>query len=148
MALVRWDPFRDFLSLRSEIDNLFDRFFTGERLISPFERTWTPSVDVYETDKEVVVRAELPGLSAKDVDITLADNTLTIKGEKKISDEVKGDNYYRMESCYGAFQRTIALPVPVKGDKVKASFKDGVLEIRLPKVEEKARGIKIKVEGK
>jgi HSP20 family protein len=148
MSIIRWDPFRDFISLRDEIDSLFDRFFTRERFISPLERSWTPSVDIYETKKEVVVRAELPGLSAKDVDITLTENTLTIKGEKKVSDEVKGENYYRVESAYGAFQRTIPLPVPVRNEKVKASFKDGVLEIRLPKVEEKAKGIKIKVEEK
>lgn len=145
---MRWDPFRDFLSLRDEIDSLFDRFFSKERFISPFERRWTPSVDLYETPKEVVVRAELPGLTAKDVDITLTEDTITIKGEKKASEEVKSENYYRVESAYGAFQRTIPLPVRVKNEKVKASFKDGVLEIRLPKVEEKAKGIKIKVEEK
>jgi HSP20 family protein len=148
MSIIRWDPFRDFISLRDEIDSLFDRFFSRERFISPLERSWTPSVDVYETKKEVVVRAELPGLTAKDVDITLTENTLTIKGEKRVSDEVKGENYYRVESAYGAFQRTIPLPVPVKNEKVKAAFKDGVLEIRLPKLEEKAKGIKIKVEEK
>lgn len=148
MSIIRWDPFRDFISLRDEIDSLFDRFFARERFTSPLERSWTPSVDIYETKKEVVVRAELPGLSAKDVDITLTENTLTIKGEKKASDEVKGENFYRVESAYGAFQRTIPLPVPVRNEKVKASFKDGVLEIRLPKVEEKAKGIKIKVEEK
>lgn len=145
--LRRFDPWREFFSIRDEIDRLFDRFLATPATATA-EFTWSPSIDVYETDSELVVKAELPGMSSKDVDITLTDDSLTIKGEKKQSEEVKSDNYYRRESVYGAFQRTIPLPVPVKQNKVKATFKDGVLEIRLPKEKVESRGIKIKVEEK
>lgn len=145
--LRRFDPWREFFSIRDEIDRLFDRFLTTPSTTT-MEFTWSPSVDVYETDGELVVKAELPGMSSKDVDITLTDDSLTIKGEKKQAEEVKGDNYYRRETVYGAFQRTIPLPVAVKQDKVKATFKDGVLEIRLPKEKVESKGIKIKVEEK
>lgn len=142
--LRRWDPWRELLSLRDELDRIFDRFFTPMEFETR-ELAWTPSVDMYETDRELVIKAELPGLSSRDVDITLTDDTLTIKGEKKEAEEVKGENYYRKESRYGAFHRVIQLPVAVKKEDVKATFKDGVLEIRLPKAKEEARGIKIKV---
>lgn len=145
--LRRWDPWREFFSIRDEIDRLFDRFLapvtTGTQA---FEAVWSPNVDMYETDKELVIKAELPGLSSKDVDITLTDDSITIKGERKQTEEVKGENYYRRESCYGAFQRTLPIPVPVKKENVKATFKDGVLEIRLPKEKVESKGIKIKVE--
>jgi len=143
--LRRWDPWRELFSLRDELDRIFDRFLAPLE-VETRELAWTPSIDMYETDKELVIKAELPGLNSKDIDITLTDDTLTIKGEKKESEEVKGENYYRKESRYGAFHRVIQLPVPVKKEDVKASFKDGVLEIRLPKAETETKGIKIKVE--
>jgi HSP20 family protein len=145
--LRRWDPLRELFSLRNEIDRMFDRFFAPIEFGTE-ELVWTPSIDMYETDKELVVKAELPGLTSKDVDITLTDDTLTIKGEKKEAEEVKSENYYRKETRYGAFHRVIQLPTPVKKEDVKATFKDGVLEIRLPKAVEETRGIKIKVEDK
>lgn len=145
--LRRWDPWRELLNMRDELDRLFERFFTPMEVESR-EITWSPSVEMYETDKDLVVKAELPGLSSKDVDITLTDEALIIKGEKKESEEVKGENYYRKETRYGSFHRTIPIPIPIEKENIKASFKDGILEIRLPKAKESTKGIKIKIEDK
>jgi HSP20 family protein len=154
MALIRWrprteiDPFRDMLSIQDEINRLFD-FTLGRR---PFERAgllegaWAPAVDMYEDENKVVVKAELPGMTEKDIEVSVLDNTLTIKGEKKKEEEKKEENYHRIERAYGAFQRSMPLPTAVAVDKVKASFKNGVLEIELPKKEEaKPKQIKISV---
>jgi HSP20 family protein len=143
--LRRFMPRRDFLSLRDEIDRLFESFFEEPLWPRTFEHAWSPAIDVYETDSEIVVKAELPGMKAEDVEVTLAENRLTLKGEKKRSEETKGENYYRMESVYGSFLRTIPIPVPVKKDEIKATFKDGVLEIRLKKDEVKEKSLKIDV---
>jgi HSP20 family protein len=106
-----------------------------------------PSLDVYEEKDSVVVKAELPGMKKEDVEVNLAGETLTIKGEKKEDKEVKEDDYYRRERSYGSFLRTIALPCDVKSDEIKASFKDGVLEVRMPKTEEaKKKSIPVKID--
>jgi HSP20 family protein len=106
-----------------------------------------PSVDVYEEKDSVVVKAELPGMKKEDIEVTLAGDTLTIKGEKKDDKEIKEDDYYRRERSYGSFLRSVALPSEVKGDQIKANFKDGVLEIRLPKTEEaKKKSIAVKID--
>jgi HSP20 family protein len=106
-----------------------------------------PVVDVFEEKDDIVVKAELPGIEKDNIEVNVSDHHLTIKGEKKKEEEVKQEDYYRCERSYGAFLRTLELPADVKADKVKAAFKDGVLEVRLPKTEEaKAREIKIKVE--
>jgi HSP20 family protein len=106
-----------------------------------------PSLDVYEEKDSVVVKAELPGMKKEDVEVNLAGENLTIKGEKKEDKEVKEDDYYRRERSYGSFLRTIALPCDVKSDEITASFKDGVLEIRMPKTEEaKKKSISVKIE--
>lgn len=106
-----------------------------------------PSLDVYEEKDAVVVKAELPGMKKEDVEVNLAGETLTIKGEKKEGKEVKEDDYYRRERSYGSFLRTVALPCEVKSDEIKASFKDGVLEIRMPKTEEaKKKSIAVNIE--
>lgn len=106
-----------------------------------------PSVDVYEEKDTVVVKAELPGMKKEDIEVNLAGDTLTIKGEKKEDKEVKEDNYYRRERSYGSFLRSVALPSEVKSDQIKANFKDGVLEIRLPKTEEaKQKSVAVKID--
>lgn len=143
--LRRWDPWRELFSIRDELDRIFERFFTPVE-VETREFVWTPSIDMYETEKELVVKAELPGLTSKDVEITLTDDTLTIRGEKKEAEEVKGENYYRKETRYGTFHRSIRLPVPVRKEDIKATFKDGILEVRLPKAEEEVKGIKIRIE--
>lgn len=106
-----------------------------------------PSLDVFEEKDSVVVKAELPGMKKEDVEVNLAGESLTIKGEKKEDKEVKEDNYYRRERSYGSFLRTVALPCEVKSDEIKASFKDGVLEIRMPKTEDaKKKSIAVKID--
>jgi len=128
-----------FASFQREMNKLFDDFFGGFELSpwAPVERrltaAFTPHVDVSETDKEIKVSAELPGMDEKDIDVSLTRDTLTIKGEKKEEKEDKGKDYYRMERSYGSFTRSVPLPVEVDTDKVQASFKKGVLEITLPK---------------
>lgn len=154
MALIRWrprtelDPFRNLMGIQDEINRLFD--FSFGRLPSDrmglFEGEWAPAVDVYEDENKVVVKAELPGMTDKDIDANILNNTLTIKGEKKKEEEKKEQSYYRLERSYGVFQRSITLPSHVASDKVKASFKNGVLEIELPKKEEaKPKQIRVDV---
>jgi len=148
-GLRRWDPFREMASLRREMDRLFGEYFgrvRGTEEEGLVTGTWAPAVDIYETDDKVVLKAELPGLKKEDIDIQIRDNTLTLKGEKKFEKEVKEENYHRVERAYGSFQRSFTLPSTIKQEGIEASFKDGVLEISLPKVEEaKPKQIKIQV---
>jgi HSP20 family protein len=127
-----------------EIERLFEDFPFGHwprfRDLEPFRltrelRLQAPTLDMYEEKNDVVVKAEMPGMTKDDIDITLTDSTLTLKGEKKKEEEVKEKDYYRCEREYGSFLRTVALPAEVKADGAKATFKEGVLEIRLPKTE-------------
>jgi HSP20 family protein len=107
---------------------------------------WAPPVDIFETEDKVVLKAELPGLRKEDIEIQVRDNTLTLKGEKKFEKEVKEESYHRVERAYGSFQRSFTLPSTIKQDAIEASFKDGILEISLPKAEEaKPKQIKIQV---
>ena len=144
MSLIRWDPFDDLASLRESMDKLFEEFFS-RRPRGAAVTAWQPAVELYETDTEVVVRAELPGVDPKDVDITVTEDTLTIKGEARTEQEEKGRNYYRRELRYGSFLRTLALPEEVQGDKARATYRNGILEIRVPK-SERARPRTVKVE--
>jgi len=106
-----------------------------------------PAVDVFEEKDDIVVKAELPGIEKDNIEVNLADHHLTIKGEKRKEEEVKQEHYYRSERSYGSFMRTVELPKDVHADRVKASFKNGILEVRLPKTEEaKAKEIKVKVD--
>lgn len=106
-----------------------------------------PAVDVYEEKDHVVIKAEIPGLAKEDISVQLTDSTLTIKGEKKREEEVKEDDYYRCERSFGSFTRTVGLPCEVKADQVKASFKNGVLEVRMPKTEEaKKKAVTVKID--
>lgn len=124
-----------FYQLQHGIDQLFDDFL-GESMnfgLQSFEGTFSPTVDVSETDKEIKISAELPGLDEKDIEVSLSNDVLTISGEKKSEHEDKGENYHRIERSYGSFQRSIALPGEVDADQVDAKFKNGVLQITLPK---------------
>jgi HSP20 family protein len=133
MAVVRWEPTRELATM--EIDRLhrmFDNFF-GENL----QRGWTPAVDIYETDAhEFVVKAELPDVKREDITLTFENHVLTIRGERKFSDEVRRDNYHRIERHYGAFSRSFTVPPTVDAGNIAASFKDGVLTVRMPQREE------------
>jgi HSP20 family protein len=131
--------------LHNEMDDLFDSFFRG--LDRPFAgyKAW-PAIDIAEEEDAIVVRAEVPGCKAEDVDISIYGNTLTISGEKKMSEEKKEKGYYHMESSYGSFRRELTLPTDVDQDKIDAACKDGVLSIKLPKAE-KTKAVKVKVRG-
>jgi HSP20 family protein len=147
MALMRWTPFGDLTLFRREMDRLFERFF-GERPGVDFPPSgWSPRLDLSETKDSITVKAELPGLEAKDLEISMSGNTLTIKGEKKQEKEEKDEHRHVVERVYGAFARVVELPAPVAPEKIKAAFKSGVLTITLPKTEEARRkAIPIKVE--
>ena len=132
---VRREEQEPFLSFRQEMDRIFDEFFEG-RALTPWSDEWAgfaPKVDVVETDEEVKVTAEMPGLDAQDVDVTVSHNTLTLKGEKRQEHEEKGEGYYRSERSYGSFQRAIPLPSTVETDKADAAFSKGVLTVSFPK---------------
>lgn len=143
----------DLFSLQHDMNQLFDEIFGGTGMI-PVRRVtepltmFTPRLDCTETEKEIKVTAELPGLTEKDVDITLEENTLTIKGEKKAEQETKTAHSYRLERSYGTFQRVIPLTAKVNAEGVKAGMKNGVLTVTLTKAEpEKARGQKIQIKA-
>lgn len=144
--LVPWRERRALSPLGREIDRIFDRFFS-ERPFRLFDEDggWAPSVDVSETGKEIRVKAELPGVDPKDINVSLHDGLLTIRGERKHEHEDKEENFHRIERSYGAFARSFRLPAEVDADKVKADYKDGVLKIRLPKTkEESVKKIEVK----
>jgi HSP20 family protein len=134
--------------MRREMDRLWDSFFErGARSRTEGEREWYPSLDVAETKNDVVVKAEVPGMDPKDIDISLSNGVLTIKGQKKQEREEKEENYHLIERSYGSFTRSVQLPGEVQSDKISASYKNGVLKVTLPKSEEtKKKEIKIKVE--
>jgi len=151
MSIMRWRPTRDLTGIREEICRLFDDFLTGwpwpERGRELLEGEWAPSTDVAETEGDVVVTVELPGVKQEDVDITITNDVLTLKGEKKEEKEVKKENYHRVERCYGSFRRSVSFPTGIQGDKAKASYRDGVLQVTIPKAEEaKPKQVKIDVE--
>ncbi len=147
MALVRFDKGNrhGLARLHTEMDDLFDSFFRG--LERPFAgyKAW-PAIDVAEEDEAIVVRAEVPGCKADDIEISVHGNVLTISGEKKFEEEKKEKGYYHMESSYGSFRRELNLPAEVDANKIDAVCKDGVLSITLPKAAV-AKAIKVKVKG-
>src|SRR5262245_28935373 len=151
MAIVRWEPFRDLLSLQDRMNRIFDEAFRGTGRSSGEEDwalggSWAPVVDIYEQGNDIVLKAELPGVEAKDVDVRVENNVLTLRGERKFDNEVKRENYHRVERAYGSFSRSFTLPNVVDTDKIKAEFKDGVLRLTLPKKEEaKPKQISISV---
>ena len=145
--LTPWRPFRELTTLRDEMDKLWGRFFEDWPGAKHFPGEWAPSLDVSETKQNLVVKGEVPGMDPKDIEISYADGVLTIKGEKKQEQEEKDENYHVVERRYGSFSRSIRLPHEIQSDKIKASYKNGVLKISLPKSEEaKKKEIKIKVE--
>jgi len=142
--ITKWDPFREFSSLRSEMERVFDSML-GRYPRERVEGLWTPLVDVEETKDNIVARIELPGMKKEDIKVTLMNNMLTISGERKHEAEEKGKTYYRIERTYGKFQRTIELPTEVMTDKAKAIYKDGILELVIPK-SEKAKEKEVAIE--
>lgn len=148
MSIKKWDPFRDLLSLQERMNKLFEESLlqTGKERQDISIAGWSPAMDVMESDEEIVLKAELPGIELKDVEVLIKDNILTLRGERKFEKEEEKENYHRIERSYGAFQRSFTLPSTVEQDKVKAKMKDGVLEVRLPKAKgEKSKKIEIEV---
>ncbi|MBI1806486.1 MAG: Hsp20/alpha crystallin family protein [Ignavibacteria bacterium] len=158
MTIVRWNPMPDvtawhpvtdlvseFAVMQHEIDRMFDRF-RGGMLDENSPSLWMPAVDIIERENDYYIKAELPGVNKNDVRITVQNDVLTIRGEKKNETEKKSDNYRRVERSYGSFERSFTLPTSVKNDKIEASYDNGVLTISLPKAEEsKPKEIEVKV---
>lgn len=145
MAIIRWDPFRDLITVREKMNHLFE-----EAVISRGEEkdlvssSWTPTVDIFETENELVLSAEVPGINEKDIEIKIEDNTLTLRGERKFEKETKEENYHRIERAYGSFFRSFSLPLYINQDIIKAEHLNGVLKIIMPKKPElKPRKVKI-----
>ncbi|MEA3509232.1 MAG: Hsp20/alpha crystallin family protein [candidate division NC10 bacterium] len=148
MAVVRWDPFQDLITLQDRMNQIFEQTLARSRgdREGVVASAWSPPVDIYETAESLVLRAELPGLSKENIDIQVRDNRLTLKGERRHEKEVKQENYLRVERAYGTFQRAFALPTDIQPDKIRATFKDGVLEVKIPKAEAaKPKHIKVEV---
>lgn len=142
MSLVKWLPGKDLEVMRKDMESLFNDFFEqgsrrGHWWMKPSESDIiVPSVEMYDRKSDIVIKAELPGVKKEDINLTITKDSITIKGEVKREEEVKEDDYYRSERVYGSFSRTVALPTEIDSKKAKASCKDGVLEIILPKREE------------
>ena len=146
MAIVKVDPFRELVAMQDRIARLFGDVYVRDE-DTGFRGSWTPAVDIYETDNhDLVLKAELPGLNRDDIEVTVENSTLVLKGTKKFESEVKEENYRRVERSYGTFHRSLTLPNTVDASRVSAEFKNGVLTVRLPFREEaKPRTINVDV---
>lgn len=140
MAMIPWRPLWDtrFPSLRDEMDKMFEEFFEKVRFPSTREHSWTPAVDIYETKTEVVVAVDIPGIDPKEVAVSILEDSLTIKGERKKEADLKDEDLYRSEREFGSFQRLIQLPSEVVADEAKATYINGVLRIVVPKTQRSA----------
>lgn len=146
--MPRWDPFKEFISIQERIDSMFDEVLLKDRNCSGVSYgVWSPPVDVYETENEIVMKAELPGLDKDDFNIEVKDNVIILQGERRFEKNFKEENYNRMERPYGTFKRVFNLPNTVDRNEVKAHYEGGVLEITVPKaVEPEPKKIKVEVE--
>ncbi|MDH5364624.1 MAG: Hsp20/alpha crystallin family protein [Dehalococcoidia bacterium] len=152
MAIERWRPWDELREMERRMEETMRYPLTLIRRpliwwrVPAAELGWTPGVELYEKDDKFVVRAELPGMKKEEFDISVLGNTLTIKGERKAESEVKDEDYYRCELCYGKFSRSVALPAAVEAKKVEANYENGILEVTLPKAEEaKPKKVEVKV---
>jgi HSP20 family protein len=145
MAIIRWDPLRDMTTLRERMNRLFEDMAASRGEEKDLATSsWAPAVDIYETENEVILTAEIPGIEEKDIEIKVEDNTLTLRGERKFEKETKEENYHRIERAYGSFFRSFTLPAFVDQDRIEAEHENGVLKIRMPKRSElKPRKVKI-----
>ena len=147
-TITRWDQSRGLTSLQDQVKRLFEDNFTRDRSASADLAAWAPPVDIYETENELVLKADLPGLLEKDIDVRVANNMLTISGERKFEKDVNQDNYLRVERPNGLFTRSFSLPNTVSSEQVRAEHHNGVLTLHVPKREEsKPKQIKISVTG-
>jgi HSP20 family protein len=138
MAIARWDPFRDVATLQDRINRIFNESFGRSRYldeeVSLYD--WSPPVDIYDTGDGIVLKVELPGVNKDDVSVEVKDNVLTLKGERLLDPKIKDEHYYRKERSFGKFNRSFSLQEPIKPDLIKASFKNGVLTIEIPRPED------------
>ena len=135
MNLVRWNPRGDIIS-RHRLNQMIEDFFpTTKHLYEPAEWNWNPSIDIYEEENNIVIKAEIPGVDKNDITVDVKDGVLTLKGERSTNKEVEEEKYYKREMRYGKFERSFTLPVEVNADKIAADYKDGVLKIEIPKPE-------------
>ncbi len=149
MSMKKWDPFRDLLSIQDRMNQLFNetRAMREEGEEGFCKGNWSPPVDIYESGSDVVLKAEIPGISQDEIEIKIEDDTLVLKGERKFRKKTDDENYYRIERSYGTFVRSFTLPNSVDQDDVKATYEDGVLKIVMSKKQEKEpKSIKVKVD--
>jgi HSP20 family protein len=149
MALVKWDPFRDAAELQNRINRMFDESFgrSRETDIEMNVRAWRPAVDIYDAENGIVVAVELPGVSKESVSVEVKDDVLTLKGERLADPAISEDSYYRRERLFGPFKRSFTLHQNVKPDQIKATFKDGILQIEIPRpMQEQPKQITVNVE--
>ena len=146
MAIVKVDPFRELTAMQDRMARLFGDVYLRDE-DTGFRGNWTPAVDIFETENhDLVLKSELPGMDRKDIEVTVENSTLVLKGEKKFDSEVKEENYRRIERTYGSFHRSFTLPTTVDASKVSADYKNGVLTVKLPYREEaKPRTINVEV---
>jgi len=145
MAIIRWDPFRDIITLREKMNRLFEDAVTarGEEK-DMISSTWTPSVDIFETENALILTAEVPGVDENNIEIKIEDNTLSLKGDRIFEKETSEENYHRIERSYGSFYRSFTLPRNVDQEKIKAEHDNGVLRITMPKKpESKPKTVKV-----
>ncbi len=149
MPIVKWDPLRNIAALQDRINKAFDETFRDG---DPPENSvsicaWRPAVDIYETENGIIIKAELPGVRKEDISVEVKDNILTLKGERIPDKEIIQEKYFRRERCFGSFHRAFTMQDIINPDKIKAGFKDGVLEVEIPKPEaEKPKQIKVNIE--
>lgn len=145
-SITRWDPFRNLSTLQEQMNRLFEEAFPRSRSDESALTAWAPAVDIYETESELVLKADLPAIEEKDLDIRVENNMLTIRGERKFEQNVREDNFLRVERAYGAFSRSFSLPNTVNTDAIQAEYRNGVLTVRMPKREEsKPKQIRVSV---
>ena len=147
-TITRWDQSRGLTSLQDQVNRLVAGNFNPDRSGHDELATWGPPVDIYGTENELVLKADLPGLQVKDIDVRVENNTLTIRGERKFEKDVNPDNYLRVERAYGSFTRSFSLPNTVSSESIRAEYRNGVLTLHMAKREEsKRKQIKISVSG-
>ena len=144
--IQRFDPFHDLTDMQTEIDEAFNAYFGVRPRTAAPDRAWTPPIDVYETRDDLVVAVELPGVREKDIHLSMTGDVLSVRGQRGIAAEAREENYHRIERWSGTFERHVQMPIPVQVEKIRASYRDGVIEVRLPTLTEATpREIRIEV---
>ena len=148
MVVTRWDPFRDLMSIQSELNRLFGRTYAGGEPATGTGSAWVPPLDIFETQEKYVVTMELPGISPESVEVSVEDSTLTVKGERRFYEGVPEEAFHRIERRFGPFSRSLSLPSTANAEGIEASFDKGVLTVEVPKAEQaKPKKITVKATG-